>query len=262
MQKIMRIITWNVNGIRAIAQKSFAADLTLLAPDVLCLQETKAQTDQFAEVVEKIPALEGYHWLHDAAEKKGYSGTAILSRMPALSSRVGLGVPELDGEGRMVTWEFETFYLVSVYTPNSSAELKRLPFRQAWDVAFCSYLRDLASRKPVICCGDLNVAHQPIDLARPAANYNKTPGYTQVEIDGMGSLLDSVPLADGWRVRNPDRVGYSWWSFRGGAREQNVGWRLDYFLISPEWLSRIESLEIRSEIGGSDHCPVVLDLQP
>jgi len=257
----MRIVTWNVNGIRAIAQKSWNEDLGRLAPDILCLQETKAQTDQVQEVVDRLPALQGYHWLHDAAQKKGYSGTAIFSKLPALGKTTGLGIPALDGEGRVVTWELEDRYIVSVYTPNSSAELKRLPFRQQWDEAFQNYLKGLAERKGVVCCGDLNVAHQAIDLARPAANYNKTPGYTQVEIDGMSHLLAQVPLVDAWRQRNPDRVGYSWWSFRGAAREQNIGWRLDYFLVSPSWMDRIEQLEILPEYGGSDHCPVVLDLR-
>lgn len=257
----MRIVTWNVNGIRAIAQKSWNENLSRLAPDVLCLQETKAQTDQVQEVVDRLPALSGFHWLHDAAEKKGYSGTAIFSKLPAIRKTVGLGIPELDGEGRVVTWELEELFIVSVYTPNSSSELKRLPFRQQWDIAFQAYLKGLAGRKGVVCCGDLNVAHQAIDLARPAANYNKTPGYTQVEIDGMSALLTQVPLVDAWRQRNPDRVAYSWWSFRGAAREQNIGWRLDYFLVSPDWLHRIEQLEILPEYAGSDHCPVVLDLR-
>jgi exodeoxyribonuclease III len=157
--------------------------------------------------------------------------------------------------------EFEDFHFITVYTPNSSSELKRLPFRKEWDIRFAEYLKELDQSKPIICCGDLNVAHQPIDLARPDANYNKTPGYTQDEIDGMTHLLGHVGLTDTWRAAHPDQVGYSWWSYRGGAREKNVGWRLDYMLSSERLLPRLSDPTIHSDVHGSDHCPVSVELQ-
>jgi exodeoxyribonuclease-3 len=170
----------------------------------------------------------------------------------------GIGVDGMDDEGRVTAADFGGFHFVTVYTPNSSSGLKRLPFRKEWDVAFRAYLLELAREKPVVCCGDLNVAHQPIDLARPEPNYNKTPGYTQDEIDGMTALLDGG-FTDVWRQQNPDRVQYSWWSYRGGAREKNVGWRLDYFLASQEAVAQCGPAEILTGVHGSDHCPVVLE---
>ncbi|MGB1670507.1 MAG: exodeoxyribonuclease III, partial [Flavobacteriales bacterium] len=252
----MKLGTWNVNGVRAVVKKDFESWLAGSGLDVLGLQETKAQDDQ---VREALFGLSGDWHIHSSsAVKKGYSGTAILSRQAPDSVTHGIGVDGMDDEGRVTAADFGGFHFVTVYTPNSSSGLKRLPFRKEWDVAFRAYLQELAREKPVVCCGDLNVAHQPIDLARPEPNYNKTPGYTQDEIDGMTALLDGG-FTDVWRHQNPDRVQYSWWSYRGGAREKNVGWRLDYFLASKEALSHCGPAEILTGVHGSDHCPVVLD---
>lgn len=252
----MKLGTWNVNGVRAAVKKDFTEWLQGSGIEVLGLQETKAQDEQ---VREALYGLSGDWHIHSSsAVKKGYSGTAILSRTAPESVTHGIGVEGMDDEGRVTAADFGTFHFVTVYTPNSSSGLKRLPFRREWDVAFKAYLQDLARSKPVVCCGDLNVAHQPIDLARPDANYNKTPGYTQDEIDGMSSLLDGG-FTDVWRHQNPDRVQYSWWSYRGGAREKNVGWRLDYFIVSEEAVPHCGEAEILTSVHGSDHCPVVMD---
>jgi exodeoxyribonuclease-3 len=254
----MKLGTWNVNGVRAVVKKDFETWLAGSGLDVLGLQETKAQDHQ---VREALFGLSGDWHIHSSsAVKKGYSGTAILSRKEPESVTHGIGGDGMDDEGRVTAADFGSFHFVTVYTPNSSSGLKRLPFRKEWDVAFRAYLEKLAKAKPVVCCGDLNVAHQPIDLARPEPNYNKTPGYTQDEIDGMTALLDGG-FTDVWRHQNPDRIQYSWWSYRGGAREKNVGWRLDYFLASQEALSRCGPAEILTGVHGSDHCPVVLDYQ-
>lgn len=257
----MKLVTWNVNGIRAVVNKDFGQIMSQLQADVMGLQETKAQDEQVREALFGLEGLEGYEIFTSSAVKKGYSGTAILSRIEPLSVKAGIGVSELDQEGRVLTAEFDNFYFVTVYTPNSSSGLKRLPFRMEWDVAFCNYIKELDAQKPVVVCGDLNVAHRPIDLARPSANYNKTPGYTQDEIDGMTHLLSTASLADAWRESHPEEVGYSWWSYRGGAREKNVGWRLDYMLVSQRIMTKTQHVEIRSDIFGSDHCPVSLELQ-
>lgn len=252
----MKLGTWNVNGVRAVVKKDFESWLAGSGLDVLGLQETKAQDDQ---VREALFGLGGDWHIHSSsAVKKGYSGTAILSRQEPVAVTQGIGVDGMDDEGRVTAADFGSFHFVTVYTPNSSSGLKRLPFRQEWDRAFRAYLEGLAAEKPVVCCGDLNVAHQRIDLARPDANYNKTPGYTQQEIDGMDALLDGG-FTDVWRQQNPERVQYSWWSYRGGAREKNVGWRLDYFLASKEALAHCGEAEIWTDVHGSDHCPVVLE---
>lgn len=250
-------MSWNVNGLRAVVKKGFQDQIDGLAPDVLGLQETKAQDDQ---VREALFGWDSYELHSSSAIKKGYSGTAILTKQPPLSVQAGLGVTELDTEGRVLRAEFESFHFVTVYTPNSSSGLKRLPFRETWDVAFRDYLKELDQDKPVVCCGDLNVAHREIDLARPAANYNRTPGYTQQEIDGMDALQQAGFL-DTWRAANPDTVKYSWWSYRGGAREKNVGWRLDYMLVSQRGMPHVQNAEIHNDVTGSDHCPVSLTWQ-
>ena len=257
----MKLSTWNVNGIRAIVKKDFDQLLQTLDVDVIGIQETKAQDDQVREALFGLPGLESYHMYSSSAIKKGYSGTAILSRIEPLQVQAGIGVDGLDDEGRVLHAEFEAFHFVTVYTPNSSSGLKRLPFRKEWDKAFIEFIQKLDESKPVVCTGDLNVAHQPIDLARPKANYNKTPGYTQVEIDGMSRLLDQAKLWDSWREKHPDEIGYSWWSYRGGAREKNVGWRLDYMLVSERLMPNVQSVNINSDVLGSDHCPVSLELQ-
>jgi exodeoxyribonuclease III len=252
----MRLISWNVNGIRAAIKKDFLSKLPELNPDVLCLQETKAQDDQ---VMTALGDDHGYQALPHSAVRPGYSGTAILSRQKPLSVDFGLDIEQHDQEGRVITAEFDDFYLLTVYTPNSGSELKRLAYREQWDRDFQKHVEQLEIKKPVIICGDLNVCHQPIDIARPDANYNKSAGYTQIEIDGISNLLKAGYI-DSFRHLYPDTVKYSWWSMRGGARARNVGWRLDYFLVSEKLASRIKSAEILNDVFGSDHCPVVLEI--
>lgn len=252
----MRFVSWNVNGLRAVMKKDFAVSLTAMQADVVCLQETKAQDHQ---VIEALEGIDGYYVYTNSAQKKGYSGTAILTKIQPLSVRPDLGIDEHDQEGRVIALEFNEYFLVTVYTPNSGSELKRLAYRQRWDKEFLTYLKKLEAEKPVVVCGDFNVAHQEIDLARPKANYNKNAGYMQEEIDGMNNIL-AADFIDTFRYLHPDRVKYSWWSFRAGARARNVGWRIDYFLVSPTLAKRIKHADILTEIMGSDHCPVLLDL--
>jgi len=255
----MKITSWNVNGIRAVVKKDFDGIMSTMNTDVLGLQETKAQDDQVREALFGLPSLDDYNVFSSSAIKKGYSGTTIITKVEPLDVKAGIGIPEFDTEGRVLRAEFEYFHFVTVYTPNSSSGLKRLPFRCEWDIAFKEYLKELDATKPVICCGDLNVAHSPIDLARPKSNYNKTPGYTQKEIDGLTELL-GAGFTDTWRDANPEEVKYSWWSYRGGAREKNVGWRLDYVLVSNRFLNQTGSPQIHNDIHGSDHCPVSLEI--
>ncbi|HEY9134632.1 MAG TPA: exodeoxyribonuclease III [Pseudomonadales bacterium] len=252
----MRLVSWNVNGIRAAMKKNFAASLKTMNADMLCLQETKAQDDQ---VIEALTDINGYHIYTNSAEKKGYSGTAILSKIEPKSVSYDMDIAEHDQEGRVIALEFETFFLVTVYTPNSGSELKRLEYRQQWDRDFLSYLKQLEKKKPVILCGDLNVAHKDIDLARPKANYNKSAGYTQKEIDGMDNII-AAGFIDTFRYKNPEAVKYSWWSYRAGARGKNVGWRIDYFLVTQSLAGKIVAVDILNDVMGSDHCPVLLDL--
>lgn len=254
----MKLISWNVNGIRAVAKKDFFNDFKSMAPDALCLQETKAQEDQ---VLETLSPLEGYHIYAHSAEKKGYSGVAIISKHEALSISKGIGNPEHDNEGRVLCAEFENYFLVSVYVPNSGSELKRLGYRQEWDLAFFNYLKKLEEKKPVVVCGDFNVAHTDIDLANAKANYNKYAGYMQEEIDGLNRFLQGG-FTDTFRHFYPDQRGaYSWWSYRAAAREKNIGWRIDYFLASKALLPSLKKAAIHPEIGGSDHCPVSIELE-
>ena len=253
----MKIISFNVNGIRAIVSKNFIQDMQAISPDVICLQETKADAEQVAIAV---AGLTGYHVFANAADKKGYSGTAILSKKAPLSIQYDMGIDEHDHEGRIVKAEFDDFYLVCVYVPNSGSELARLPYRQQWDADFLTYLKKCEETKPVVICGDLNVAHQAIDLARPKENYNKAAGYMQEEIDGMNRFVEAG-LVDTFRNANPDLAKYSWWSYRAGAREKNVGWRIDYFLASQSFLSRISDAVIFNDIFGSDHCPVGITIK-
>jgi exodeoxyribonuclease-3 len=249
----MKIVSWNVNGIRAIAKKTFFTDLELLAPDILCIQETKAQE---IHIVETLGHLEGYHIYSNSADRPGYSGLAVLSRIKPVSITKGINIPEHDTEGRVLCLEYESFFLVNVYVPNSGSELRRLSYRQTWDNALFDYLKKLEKIKPVIICGDFNVAHKPLDIARPKANYNKTAGYMQEEIDGMDRFINGG-LADTFRHLYPDVTDkYSWWSVRVGARIKNIGWRIDYFLVSESLLPSVADAFILDEIAGSDHCPV------
>jgi len=252
----MRLVSWNVNGIRAAMKKDFAQSLAAMETDVLCLQETKAQDEQVAEALAEI---EGYHLYSNSAVKKGYSGTAVLSKVEPLSVQYDMGIEEHDLEGRVIAAEFETFYLVTVYTPNSGNGLKRLDYRQQWDGDFLAYLQDLEKHKPVVLCGDLNVAHKDIDLARPKPNYNKSAGYTQKEIDALDNLV-AAGFIDTFRDLYPEQVKYSWWSYRAGARANNVGWRIDYFLVSASLQASVQGADILNDVLGSDHCPVLLDL--
>ena len=252
----MRLVSWNVNGIRAIMKKDFAELLAAMDTDVLCLQETKAQDEQVSEAL--LP-IDGYYIYSNSALKKGYSGTAILSKVEPLSVQFDMGVEAHDQEGRVIAAEFDAFYLVTVYTPNSGSGLKRLDYRQQWDRDFLSYLKQLELKKPLVVCGDLNVAHKDIDLARPKPNYNKSAGYTQKEIDGLDNLV-AAGFIDTFRIMNPEEVKYSWWSYRAGARAKNVGWRIDYFMASSSLAASVKRADILNDVMGSDHCPVLLDL--
>lgn len=253
----MKIISFNVNGIRAITSKSFIQDMIDVNADVICLQETKATEEQVKEAV--APML-GYNVYAHHADRKGYSGTAILSKLKPLHVHYKIGLDEHDMEGRTVCLEFEEFYLISVYVPNSGSELLRLEYRQKWDKDFLAYLKKLEKKKPVVVCGDFNVAHKAIDLARPKANYNKSAGYMQEEIDGMDAFTQNGFL-DTFRHFHGDQVKYTWWSYRGGAREKNVGWRIDYFLVSESFIPKLEDAFILNEVMGSDHCPVGITLK-
>lgn len=253
----MKIISWNVNGIRAITQKDFFKDIQEINPDILCLQETKAQE---AEVEKALEPLEGYYQYYNAAQRKGYSGVALLTKTKPISVTNDMGIEEHDQEGRVQCAEFEDFYLVNVYVPNSGQGLVRLDYREQWDKDFQNYLKNLKKTKPVILCGDLNVAHQAIDLKNDKSNYNKTAGYTQVEIDGMTRLLDSG-FVDTFRHFYPDKEQYSYWSYRFQARKRNTGWRIDYFVVSENFMDKIEDSKILTDYFGSDHCPIELRLK-
>jgi exodeoxyribonuclease III len=253
----MKIISWNVNGIRAVAAKNFFEDIKSMAPDILCLQETKAQDDQ---VVETLAPVEGYYTYSNSAKKKGYSGTAILSKIKPLNFSTDIGITEHDTEGRVICLEYENFFMITVYVPNSGSDLKRLGYRQEWDLAFLNYLKNLEKTKPVVVCGDFNVAHKPIDLTHPKPNYNKSAGYMQEEIDGMDRFIHGG-LIDTFRFFYPEtKEKYSWWSYRAGVREKNVGWRIDYFLVSENFIPSVKKAFILNEVMGSDHCPVGIEL--
>ena len=252
----MRVISWNVNGIRAVAKKGLQDKISEMNPDVLCFQETKAQDDQVEEVVKDY----GFHYCSNSAVKKGYSGTAILSKEKPLSISNGIGIEEHDQEGRVLTAEFQDFYVVNVYVPNSQNGLKRIDYREQWDEDFFNYFKALESKKPVLVCGDFNVAHTSIDLKNDKANYNKNPGYTQREIDGLQRMIDGG-FVDSFRHFYPEEVKYSWWSYRMSARERNVGWRIDYFLVSEGFMPKVKDAFIMNEITGSDHCPVGVELK-
>ena len=252
----MKFISFNVNGVRACSGRTLIQDLNAIDADIVCLQETKATEEQVAIALEE---LNQYQIIAHSAQKKGYSGTAVLTKKQPISWSYGIGIQEHDQEGRVITCEWESFYLVNVYVPNSSSQLKRLPYRQKWDLDFYHYLCSLEQNKPVIICGDLNVCHRDIDLARPKANYNKNPGYTQAEIDGIDRYINHG-FIDTFRELNPNEVCYSWWSYRAKARVRNVGWRIDYFLCSARLKPLLQRAYIHTEIMGSDHCPVALEI--
>lgn len=250
----MKFISWNVNGIRACLTKGFEERFQELDADVFCLQETKCQQGQV-----KLDLL-GYHQYWNYANRKGYSGTAVFTKKEPLSVLYGIGIEEHDKEGRVITLEFEEFYFVTVYTPNSQSELKRLSYRMDWERDFLAYLLSLQEKKPVICCGDFNVAHKEIDLKNPASNRHNA-GFSDEERACFTRVLESG-FIDTFRYFYPDAEGiYSWWSYRFRAREKNAGWRIDYFIVSPDLEQRLESASIHTEIMGSDHCPVELVLK-
>ena len=248
----MKLVSWNVNGLRAVVGKGFGEAFDSLDADIFCLQETKMQAGQLDL---QFP---GYQSFWNYADKKGYSGTAVYTRLNPVSVTYGMGIDEHDHEGRVITLEMEDFYLVCVYTPNSQDGLRRLDYRMKWEDDFRSYLLGLSEKKGVIVCGDLNVAHNEIDIKNPAGN-RRNAGFTDEEREKMTTLLGSG-FIDSFRSLHPDEVKYSWWSYRFHARENNAGWRIDYFLVSESLRNRIAGAEIHNEIFGSDHCPVELDL--
>ena len=254
----MNLLSWNVNGIRAVLKKDFVADVLALDPDVLCLQETKARPEQ----VELPLELGHYKTYWNSAEKAGYSGTAIFTKEEPIAVTTGMGLDEHDKEGRVLTAEFTDFTLVNVYTPNAQDGLRRLEYRMEWDRVFREYLnkehRERA--KPLVFCGDLNVAHEEIDLARPNQN-RQSAGFSDEERAGFSQLLEAG-FVDSFRHFHPETTdAYSWWSYRGGARQRNVGWRIDYFGVSSEFLPQLKAASILPEVMGSDHCPVRLELK-
>ncbi len=247
----MKLISWNVNGIRACVQKGFLDFFKEVDADIFCLQETKLQEGQIDL------ALEGYHQYWNYAEKKGYSGVAVFCKAKPISINLGLNKEEHDKEGRVITLEFEDFYFITVYTPNSKQELERLDYRMQWEDEFRSYVKQLDSKKPVILCGDLNVAHKEIDLKNPKSN-TRNAGFTDEERNKFTELL-GAGFVDTYRYFNPDKEGaYSWWSYRFNARANNAGWRIDYFVVSERLKDRLEDAGIHTEVHGSDHCPVEL----
>ena len=249
----MKLISWNVNGLRACVQKGFLDIFKELNADRFCIQESKLQEGQISL------ELEGYHQYWNYAIKKGYSGTAIFTRREPMSVAYGIGIEEHDQEGRVITLEFAEFYLVTVYTPNSQSELARLDYRMRWEDAFLSYLKGLEEKKPIVFCGDLNVAHKEIDLKNPKTN-RKNAGFTDEERGKFSTLLGQG-FIDTYRYFYPDQEGiYSWWSYRFQARKKNAGWRIDYFCVSESLKERLVDAKIHTEIMGSDHCPVELDI--
>lgn len=249
----MKFISWNVNGLRACVGKDFEQSFRQLDADFFCLQETKMQEGQLDL------QFEGYTSYWNYAEKKGYSGTAIYTKHKPLSVTYGMGIEEHDHEGRVITLEMDDFYLVTVYTPNSQDGLRRLDYRMVWETDFLAYLKRLDSYKPVVVCGDLNVAHQEIDIKNPKTN-RRNAGFTDEEREKMSVLLDNG-FTDTFRFLHPEEVTYSWWSYRFKAREKNAGWRIDYFLISDRLRPQLSGAAIHTEIFGSDHCPVELTLK-
>ena len=250
----MRLVSWNVNGIRACVQKGFLDFFNEIDADIFCIQESKMQAGQLDL------ELEGYHQYWNYAEKKGYSGTAIFTKKEPISVSYGIGIEEHDKEGRVITLEFEDFYMITVYTPNSQNELARLPYRMTWEEAFLAYLKKLEENKPVVFCGDLNVAHKEIDLKNPKTN-RKNAGFTDEE-RAKFRVVKENGLIDSFRYFYPDTEGiYSWWSYRFQARAKNAGWRIDYFMVSDTLKDKMEDAKIYTDVLGSDHCPVGLILK-
>ena len=253
----MKLVSWNVNGLRAVITKGFEDFFKSINADIFCIQETKMQQEQLDEKIMKI--FQGYNTYFNSAEKKGYSGTAIITRNKPLNVTYGIGIEEHDKEGRVITLEFDNFYMVDCYTPNSKRELERLDYRMVWEDAFRHYLMELNKIKPVIMCGDLNVAHKEIDLKNPKTNH-RNAGFTDEERNKMTELLEAG-FTDSFRYMYPDKEdAYTWWSYMFKAREKNVGWRIDYFVVSNDIKEKIQDSYIYSEIYGSDHCPIGLEI--
>ncbi|MCL2298524.1 MAG: exodeoxyribonuclease III [Firmicutes bacterium] len=253
----MKLISWNVNGIRACLKQGFADIFASFGADIVCIQETKAEASQ---VDTSLFLPEGHSAYWNSARKKGYSGTAIFTRFAPVNASFGIGIEEHDQEGRVITLEFNDFYLVNVYVPNSREGLVRLPYRMEWEDAFRAYLLTLDAKKPVLVCGDMNVAHEEIDIARPKTNHMNA-GFTDQERAKMTELL-AAGFVDTFRYFYPEKHGaYSWWSYRGGARDRNVGWRIDYWLASKRFAPRLAKAEILHTVYGADHCPVSLDIR-
>ncbi len=253
----MKFISWNVNGIRASVKKGLYEVIHHFDADVFCMQETKAQDEQVEEALIDLPNYESR--VINSAERKGYSGTAILSKVEPVNTSIDISVEEHDTEGRVTHCEYNAFHFVNVYVPNSGSGLKRLDYRATWDQAFAEYLGKLQESKPIIVTGDFNVAHTEIDLANPKANYNKTSGYTQVEIDGFDHILD-LGLVDSFRTLHPEKIQYTFWNQRFNARKTNAGWRIDYFLVDKQLMDQVKSAEIYDQVFGSDHCPICLEI--
>lgn len=254
----MKLISWNVNGLRAVMNKGFKESFNSVDADVFCVQETKMNEEQITEDIKEVLKNKYEYW--NSAEKKGYSGTAIFSKIKPLNVTYGIGIDEHDKEGRIITLEFENFYLVNCYTPNSKRELERLEYRMIWEDEIRKYLISLDKKKPVIYCGDLNVAHKEIDLKNPATNH-RNAGFTDEERNKMTELLSSG-FVDSFRYLYPDKTeAYSWWSYMMHSRERNIGWRIDYFIVSSSIKDKIKDAKIHSEILGSDHCPVELEIE-
>lgn len=254
----LHLVNWNVNGIRSIIKKDFIQDIKAMNPDIFCLQETKGGLEEVRSTLELFPDYKAF--VNSSKARKGYSGTAILSKIEPLSVSYDMGLEEHDQEGRVITAEYLTYFLTTVYTPNAGEGLHRLDYRARWDKEFMEYLTWLSRRKPVIVCGDLNVAHQPIDIARPKENYNKSAGYTQVEIDGFTRLLESG-FIDTFRRFYPEEVKYTYWNYVTNARVKNTGWRIDYFLVTNQLIDKVKDAMIYNQYLGSDHCPVGLRIE-
>jgi len=251
---IMKLISWNVNGLRAVLQKGFMDFFKSVDADIFCIQETKMQEGQIENFV-----LDGYTQYWNSAIKKGYSGTAIFTKIKPINATYGIGKEEHDNEGRVITLEFDKFYLVNIYTPNSKRELERLEYRMVWEDEIRKYLTKLNKKKPVIMCGDLNVAHEEIDLKNPKTN-RRNAGFTDEERGKMTELLNAN-FVDSFRFIYPEKIAYTWWSYMGGARAKDVGWRIDYFIVSEDIKQRIKDAYIYKDIMGSDHCPVGLEIE-
>ena len=254
----LHLVNWNVNGIRSIIKKDFIKDVKQMNPDILCLQETKASSEEVKTTLELLPEFK--LTVNSCKTKKGYSGTTIMSKVEPINVTCDMNVEEHDQEGRVITAEFAEYYLVTVYVPNAGEGLKRLDYREKWDTDFRNYLVGLQTKKPVIVCGDLNVAHQPIDIGRAKENYNKAAGYTQREIDGFVKLLE-VGFVDTFRRFYPEEIKYTYWNYLFNARSRNVGWRIDYFMVSEALMPKVKDAMIYNQYLGSDHCPVALKIE-